>query len=96
MAPETLEEHKPEIAEEAVAADNGTVSNAAVNADEYFKKVSSLYPDKVLDKVITCIGVGGARSFIENCARSGFRNYILMDADTVSPSNVATQGVFIS
>ena len=93
---ESVEEHKPEIAEETVSADNGTAVNAAVNADEYFKKVSSLYPDKVLDKVITCIGVGGARSFIENCARSGFRNYILMDADTVSPSNVATQGVFIS
>ncbi len=63
---------------------------------EYFQKVSTLYPEKVLDKVIVCIGTGGARSFLENCARSGFRNYVLMDADVVSPSNVATQGVFIS
>lgn len=67
-----------------------------VPTQEYFKKVAALYPDKVLDKVIVCVGTGGARSFLENCARSGFRNYILMDADIVSPSNVATQGVFIS
>lgn len=67
-----------------------------VPTQEYFKKVSSLYPDKVLDKVIVCVGTGGARSFLENCARSGFRNYILIDADVVSPSNIATQGVFIS
>lgn len=67
-----------------------------VPTQEYFKKVAALYPDKVLDKVIVCVGTGGARSFLEDCARSGFRNYILMDADIVSPSNVATQGVFIS
>lgn len=71
-------------------------SDSKVSTKEYFQKVASLYPDKVLDKVIVCIGTGGARSFLENCARSGFRNYILIDADVVSPSNVATQGVFIS
>ena len=68
----------------------------AVESNVYFTKVQSLYPDHVLDKVIICIGTGGARSALENFARSGFRNYILMDADIVSPSNVATQGVFIS
>ena len=62
----------------------------------YFKKVESLYPDQVLDKVIVCIGTGGARSALENFARSGFRNYILMDADIVSETNIATQGVFIT
>lgn len=62
----------------------------------YFTKIQTLYPDHVLDKVIFCIGTGGARSALENFARSGFRNFILMDADIVSPSNIATQGVFIS
>lgn len=66
-------------------------------APDYFGKVRSLYPQKVLEqKVVVCIGVGGARSFLENCARSGLRNFILMDPDIVSPSNVATQAVFIS
>lgn len=62
----------------------------------YFAKVQSLYPKKVLDKVIVCIGTGGARSSLENFARSGFRNYILVDQDIISSTNVATQGVFIS
>lgn len=63
---------------------------------DYFCKVKTMYPEKVLDKIIVCIGTGGARSFLENMARGGFRNYILVDADVVSPSNIATQGVYIS
>ena len=63
---------------------------------KYFRKVSGMFPEHVLDKVIVCIGTGGARSFLENLARCGFRNFILMDADTVSDTNIATQGVFIS
>ena len=73
-----------------------TYKKVDISSNEYFKKVANLYPEHVLDKVIVCIGTGGARSFLENCARSGFKNYILMDADTVSPTNIATQGVFIS
>lgn len=67
-----------------------------VNPRELFVKVKDLYPDSVLDKVIVCVGTGGARSFLENMARSGFRNFLLMDADIVSPSNIATQNVFVS
>lgn len=64
--------------------------------NDYFSKVRSLYPDKVLEKVIVCVGTGGARSFLENMARGGFKNFVLIDADVVSASNIATQGVFIS
>lgn len=64
--------------------------------NDYFSKVRSLYPDNVLEKVIVCVGTGGARSFLENMARGGFKNYILLDADVVSASNIATQGVYIS
>ena len=64
---------------------------------DHFAKVRTLYPEEVTKrKVITCVGTGGARSFLENLARCGFRNFILMDADTVSQSNIATQGVFVS
>lgn len=75
---------------------NNTINPTAAAVPDYFSKVKSLYPDRVLDKVIVCIGTGGARSFLENCARSGFRNFILVDKDTVSSTNIATQGVFIS
>lgn len=73
-----------------------TISKHSVPVSEYFRKVESLYPESVLEKVIVCIGTGGARSFLINLARCGFRNFLLMDADVVSPSNIATQGVFIS
>lgn len=65
-------------------------------ASDYFARIQGVYPEKVLDKVIIGIGDGGARTVYENFARNGFRNYILMDGDTIAPSNVATQGVFIS
>lgn len=81
---------------EEVSSMNNTVNHTAASTPDYFSKVKSLYPDRVLDKVIVCIGTGGARSFLENCARSGFRNFILMDKDTVGATNIATQGVFIS
>lgn len=65
--------------------------------DECFDKVRDLYPEHVLrNKVIVSVGTGGARSALENLARCGFRNFILMDADTVSAGNIATQAVFRS
>lgn len=72
--------------------------NAQTKAEQnvYFNKVRTLYPDNVLDKVIVCVGTGGARSFLENMARGGFKNFVLMDADIVGSSNIATQSVYIS
>ena len=66
------------------------------STDEYFVKINGLFPKKVQDKVIVCVGTGGSRSFLENFARMGFRNFILIDGDVVSSSNIATQAVFIS
>ncbi len=76
--------------------DGSAKKAASIPTSKYFEKVASLYTDHARDKVIVCIGTGGARSFLENMARCGFRNYILIEADVVSPSNVATQGVFVS
>lgn len=64
--------------------------------DPYFQRLAGMYPEPVLEKVIVCVGTGGARTYLENMARNGFRNYILLDGDTIAPSNVATQGVFRS
>lgn len=70
--------------------------NIGSNNRKYFQRIEGVYPENVLDKVVVCVGVGGARTIIENLARNGFRNYILIDGDKIAPSNVATQGVFIS
>lgn len=93
--PHEVEQHTVQKTQNAKEREDSTMQKS--NATKtYFKKIESLYPDQVLDKVIVCIGTGGARSALENFARSGFRNYILMDADIVSETNIATQGVFIS
>lgn len=82
----TYEKGKADIMKERTVTDT----------DNYFQKVKGLYPEHVLDKVLIIVGAGGARSAIINFARCGFRNYILIEADTVSPSNIATQAVHIS
>lgn len=67
-----------------------------ISTPNYFERLDGVYPEKVLDKVIVCVGTGGARTYLENMARNGFRNFILIDGDKISLSNIATQGVFIS
>lgn len=64
--------------------------------DAYFQRIKGVFPENVLDKVIIVVGVGGARTVLENLARHRFRNFIPIDGDKIAPSNVATQGVFIS
>lgn len=80
------------------AHDTTDVSAVKVDnsAPDYFTRLEGVYPKKVLEKVIVCVGTGGARTVLENMARNGFRNFILIDGDKISPSNIATQGVFIS
>ena len=63
---------------------------------ELFARLSGIYPENVLNKTVIMVGCGGGRTVIENLARNGFKNFILIDGDTVAPSNIATQGVFIS
>ncbi len=92
-----LEEYRASVDRaNAKAEEKAKVIQENKNSEKYFVKIKELYPEHVREKVIVCVGTGGARSFLENCARSGFKNYILIDKDIVSPSNVATQGVFIS
>lgn len=62
----------------------------------YFSRLEGLFDQKALDRVIICVGVGGARSFLENLARNGFKSFILIDGDTVSETNIATQAVRVS
>ena len=66
------------------------------NSQKLFSKINNLFPRKVRQKVIVCIGVGGAREFLANMARNGFENYILIDHDVVSETNIATQAVYVN
>ena len=76
--------------------ENDKTAYANLPVEEYFQRIQGVYPEHVLEKVQVFFGVGGARTIVENLARNGFRNYILIDGDRIAPPNVATQGVFIS
>lgn len=66
-------------------------------ADQRFDRISSLYPLAELErKTVICIGTGGARSYLENLARSGVTRFILFEKDVVSGTNIGTQAVYIS
>jgi len=62
-----------------------------------FSRIESLYPLDVLNKkTVVCIGLGGTRQFVEELARSGVGNFVLIEGDTIAASNIATQQVFAS
>ncbi|MDO4344152.1 MAG: ThiF family adenylyltransferase [Eubacteriales bacterium] len=86
----------PKVAAAETTVLKPTATAAGTPAPDYFQRIRGVYPEHVLDKVNVIFGVGGARTIAENLARNGFRNYILIDGDRIAPSNIATQGVFIS
>ncbi len=49
--------------------------------------------DLMDDSRLVVIGTGGAAGLIQNCARMGFGEFVLIDPDYISQSNVATQQV---
>ena len=64
---------------------------------ERFDRISTLYPLKILRrKTAVCIGLGGTRAFVEELARSGVGNFVLIEGDTVAATNIATQQVYAS
>jgi hypothetical protein len=45
---------------------------------------------------ITAIGAGGSAEFLEQMARCGIGQFVLIDPDTVSETNIATQQTYLS
>ena len=65
--------------------------------DAYFQRqVAHFDLDLLNDTRLVVFGTGGAASFIKSCARMGFGEFILIDPDTISASNIATQDVSVS
>jgi hypothetical protein len=62
---------------------------------DIFKRVETSYDLSWLKRCrIDSIGCGGARSFLEDMARCGVGQFVLIDPDTVTETNIATQQVF--
>jgi proteasome lid subunit RPN8/RPN11 len=78
-------------------ADEDVAGTAARPRDlkETFRRVVDAYD---LERLAGCrvvyVGVGGAASFIEDMARAGVGEHVLIDPDVVSETNLATQQVY--
>jgi len=65
--------------------------------EDRFDRIVQLYPLNVIrGKTVVCIGLGGSRQFVEELARTGVGNFVLIDGDDVSATNIATQQVYDS
>ncbi|MGI8467323.1 MAG: ThiF family adenylyltransferase [Pyrinomonadaceae bacterium] len=65
-------------------------------SSEIFKRVENAYDLNYLsDCRVVVFGTGGAADFIENIVRAGVGQIILVDKDTVSESNLATQQTYL-
>lgn len=89
-----IQELRAHFDRECAAMEEPAPQPAATTA-EYYARLNGVFPDKVLDKLIICIGVGGARMYLEQMARNGYRYFVLMDGDRITPPNIATQGVYV-
>jgi molybdopterin/thiamine biosynthesis adenylyltransferase/proteasome lid subunit RPN8/RPN11 len=66
-----------------------------VTPDETFERVKGAYDlDRMARARVFSVGVGGAASFIEDLARCGVGQFVLVDPDEVSETNIATQQVY--
>jgi proteasome lid subunit RPN8/RPN11 len=67
----------------------------AVRPDETFDRVTDAYDLKRMARArVVAVGTGGAASFIEDLARCAVGEFVLIDSDVISESNLATQQVY--
>ena len=65
---------------------------SVVQRDKYMTRICNGVDKDLLDRTrLVVIGTGGAASLIRNCARMGFGEFVLIDPDVVSETNIATQ-----
>ncbi len=66
-------------------------------ADETFVRVQDAYDIPLLrESRIVAVGAGGSAEYIESLARSGVGQFVLIDPDVVSLTNLATQQTYRS
>jgi tRNA A37 threonylcarbamoyladenosine dehydratase len=63
---------------------------------DIFKRVETAYDLECMrTSRIISVGCGGARSFLEDMARCGVGQFVLIDPDVVEEVNIATQHVYL-
>lgn len=70
------------------------VPSDIIDTRELFARVKHAYDlDRMREARVVFFGAGGARAFADDLARAGTHEFVLVDADTVSATNIATQQV---
>jgi proteasome lid subunit RPN8/RPN11 len=89
MPPTTVSRTQPTI----IFGDNR--SQKAKPANSTFDRVTRAYDLRHLSTCrLLCIGAGGGAGFIEDNARAGVGEHVIIDPDVVSETNIATQQVY--
>lgn len=67
-----------------------------VSHPDMFERVrgSAYDVDRLSSSLVIMAGVGGGASFVDSLARTGVGHFVLIDPDTVSVTNLATQGYY--
>lgn len=79
------------------SATAGSSGAPSVSRDDIFTRVTSAYDLERLRRCrLVVVGDGGAAGFVEDMARCGVGEIVLIDPDTVSASNIATQMTYVS
>jgi proteasome lid subunit RPN8/RPN11 len=89
-AVEVSEADKPARAEDAVGP-----ASAQAGPEATFARVVEAYDlARMARSRLVAVGVGGAAAFLEDLARCGVGEFVLIDPDVVAESNIATQQVY--
>lgn len=70
--------------------------SAALRAAAFERAEGAYDLSRMARSRVVAVGVGGAASFIEDLARAGVGEFVLIDPDVVAESNIATQQVYLS
>lgn len=63
---------------------------------DMFDRVKSAYDiERLSESLVVMAGVGGGASFVDSMARTGIGHMVLIDPDTVSATNMATQHYYV-
>lgn len=77
------------------STDAGSQPFLRSRSDETFSRVVEAYDlDRLRHSRIVAVGCGGAAEFLELLARASVQEFILIDKDVVSVSNIATQQAY--
>src|SRR5580700_8161504 len=63
--------------------------------DPMFDRVTGAYDlDRMARSRVVAVGVGGAAAFLDDLARCGVGEFVLIDEDVITETNLATQQVY--